>query len=186
MKVAYFPLALEPAQLLWLDSLPENIIDSWPTLRRLFIDNFQGVMTRAGTRHDLSQCKQNKNESLQEYTKCFFKKRTTIANISDDNIIDCFCQGLFYRFTFRDFECQRPWSIMELRDMMTKWAENEEQEMIAFQNALTTTMATRNPTTIEARSQETSQIKVENEGQTTTSQHSIALSVERNYPCKSN
>ena len=135
MKVAYFPLALEPAQLLWLDSLPENIIDSWPTLRRLFIDNFQGVMTRSGTRHDLSQCKQNKNESLQEYTKCFFKKRTTIANISDDNIIDCFCQGLFYRFTFRDFKCQRPRSIMELRDMMTKWAENEEQENDRFQKS---------------------------------------------------
>ena len=33
MKVAYFPLALEPTQLLWLDSLPENIVDSWRTLR---------------------------------------------------------------------------------------------------------------------------------------------------------
>ena len=56
-KVAYFPLALESAPLLWQDSLPEGVIDSWATLRRLFVDNFQGVMTRAGTRHDLSQCK---------------------------------------------------------------------------------------------------------------------------------
>jgi len=42
-KVAYFPLALEPTQLLWLDSLPPNSIDSWDTLRQLFIDSFQGV-----------------------------------------------------------------------------------------------------------------------------------------------
>ena len=85
MKVAYFPLALEPAQLLWLDSLPENIIDSWPILRRLFIDNFQGVMTRAGTRHDLSQCKQNKNESLRDYTKRFFEKQTRGSGIAHRN-----------------------------------------------------------------------------------------------------
>ena len=31
-KVSYFPLALETSQLLWLNSLPENIIDTWATL----------------------------------------------------------------------------------------------------------------------------------------------------------
>ena len=33
-KVAYFLLAPESAKLLWLDSLSENIMDSWETLRR--------------------------------------------------------------------------------------------------------------------------------------------------------
>ena len=88
---------------MWLDSLPENIIDSWPTLHRLFIDNFQGVMTHAGTRHDLSQCKQNKKESLRDYTKHFFKKCATVANITEDDIIDCYHKGLFDRYIFRDF-----------------------------------------------------------------------------------
>jgi hypothetical protein len=31
-----------------------NSIDSWEDLKRAFIDNFQGSMIRAGTRHDLS------------------------------------------------------------------------------------------------------------------------------------
>ena len=102
-KVAYFLLHLEPTQLLWLDSLPENIVDSWPTLRRLFIDNFQGVMTRAGTRHDLAQCKQNKNESLRDYMTRFFEKCATIANITKADVIDYYYQGLSDRYIFRDF-----------------------------------------------------------------------------------
>ena len=56
-KVAYFPLALESAQLLWLESLPPNSIHSWEDMRQVFIDNFQRVVTYAGTHHDLSQCK---------------------------------------------------------------------------------------------------------------------------------
>ena len=85
-------------------------------------------MTRAGTRHDLTQCKQNKNESLRHYTMHVFEKCATVANITEADVIDCYHQGLSDRYIIRDFGCQRPRSIMELRDMMTKWAKNEEQE----------------------------------------------------------
>jgi hypothetical protein len=47
-KVVYFPMALD---------LSNNSIDSWERLKKVFIDNFQGAITRAGTRHDLAQCK---------------------------------------------------------------------------------------------------------------------------------
>jgi hypothetical protein len=56
-KVVYFPMALDPALLTWLESLSNNSIDSWEWLKKVFIDNFQGAITRAGTRHDLAQCK---------------------------------------------------------------------------------------------------------------------------------
>jgi hypothetical protein len=56
-KVIYFPMALDPAPLTWLESLSNNLIDSWERLKKVFIDNFQGAITRAGTRHDLAQCK---------------------------------------------------------------------------------------------------------------------------------
>jgi hypothetical protein len=57
-KVVYFPMALNPAPLTWLESLSNDSIDSWEALKKVFIDNFQGAITRAGTRHDLAQCKQ--------------------------------------------------------------------------------------------------------------------------------
>jgi hypothetical protein len=56
-KVIYFPMALDPVPLTWLESLSNNSIDSWERLKKVFIDNFQGAITRAGTRHDLAQCK---------------------------------------------------------------------------------------------------------------------------------
>jgi hypothetical protein len=56
-KVIYFPMALDPAPLTWLESLSNNSIDSWERLKKVFIDNFQGAIARTGTRHDLAQCK---------------------------------------------------------------------------------------------------------------------------------
>jgi hypothetical protein len=81
---------LESAPVTWLESLKPNSIDSWEDLKRAFIDNFQGSMIRTGTRHDLSQFKQEMNETLRSYTRCFFKMRTTIANITDEDVIRCF------------------------------------------------------------------------------------------------
>jgi hypothetical protein len=56
-KVVYFPMALDPAPLSWLESLNNNSIDSWERLKKVFIDNFHGAIARAGTRHDLAQYK---------------------------------------------------------------------------------------------------------------------------------
>jgi hypothetical protein len=71
-------VALESAPLTWLERLKPNSIDSWEDLKRAFIDNFQGSMIIAGTRHDLSQVKQDMNEILRSYTRRFFETRATI------------------------------------------------------------------------------------------------------------
>jgi hypothetical protein len=47
-------MALESAQLTWLESLKLDSIDSREDLKNVFIDNFQGSMLWVGTRHDLS------------------------------------------------------------------------------------------------------------------------------------
>jgi hypothetical protein len=93
-KVVYFPIALDPAPLTWLESLSNNSIDSWKRLKKGFIDNFQGPITRVGTRHDLAQCKQECNELLWSYTRHFFDVRATIANILEEDIIDYFYNGI--------------------------------------------------------------------------------------------
>jgi hypothetical protein len=86
-KVVYFPMALDLAPLTWLESLNNNSIDSWEQLKKVFIDNFQGAIAHAGTRHDLAQCKQERNELLRSYTCCFFDVRATIANISEETLL---------------------------------------------------------------------------------------------------
>jgi hypothetical protein len=126
-KVIYFPMALDPAPLMWLESLSNNSIDYWERLKKVLIDNFQGAVTRAGTHHDLAQCKQERNELLRFYTCRFFDVRATIANISEEDIIDCFYNGITDPGIYRDFGRNRPKTVARLRDMMHDWSEQEEK-----------------------------------------------------------
>jgi hypothetical protein len=108
-------MVLDPALLTWLESLSNNSIDSWEGLKKVFIDNFQGAIARAGTHHDLAQCKQERNKLLRSYTHHFFDVRATIANISEEDIIDCFYNGLTDPGIYRDFRrSQKP-----LQDFVT-------------------------------------------------------------------
>jgi hypothetical protein len=85
-------------------------------------------MIRAGTHHDLSQVKQELNETLRSYTRCFFEMRATIANITDEDIIHCFQNGLFSKHTYHYFGHNRPTTAVKLRDMMARWADQEDEE----------------------------------------------------------
>ena len=58
--------------------------------------------------------------------------RATIANIADDDVIDCFHNGLTTQQLYRDFGRNRPRSVVALRDMMLGWADQEEQERDCF------------------------------------------------------
>ena len=92
-KVIYFPMALEPAPLTWLEGLKRDTIHSWEDLKALFIDNFQGSIHCPATRHNLRLCKQENGETLRSYLKRFFDTRATIANIAND---DCNEHGTNY------------------------------------------------------------------------------------------
>jgi hypothetical protein len=66
----------------------------------------------------LSQCKQEQNKTLRSYTPRFFETRATIANITDNIVIDCFQNGFYERHVFRDFEYNRPKTMVELHNIM--------------------------------------------------------------------
>jgi hypothetical protein len=112
------PMALQSFLLTWLESLKPDSIDSWEDLKETFINNFQGSMLRIGTHHDLSQVKQEENEILRSYTRRFFEMRTTIGNITDEDVIHFFQNSLGSKNIYRDFGRNRPKTIMELHDMM--------------------------------------------------------------------
>jgi hypothetical protein len=109
---------LESTPLTWLESLKPNSIDSWEDLKRAFTNNFQGSIIRAGTRHDVSQVKQEMNKTLRSYTQCFFEIRATIANITDEDVIHYFQNSLGSKNIYRNFGRNHPKTIVELHDMM--------------------------------------------------------------------
>jgi hypothetical protein len=72
------------------------------------------------------------NKILRSYTRRFFEIRATIANITDENVIRCFQNGLFSKHMYHDFECNRPTTIVELCNMMARWADQKDEENDRF------------------------------------------------------
>jgi hypothetical protein len=81
------------------------------------------VITRAGTRYDLAQCKQEHNELLWSYTHRFFHVRATIANISKEDIINYFYNGITNPGIYKDFGRNRAKTVAGLHDMMHDWSK---------------------------------------------------------------
>jgi hypothetical protein len=59
-------------------------------------------------------CKQEQEETIRSYVKCFFDTRTTIPNITDDNVIDYFQSGITVQSLYRDFGRNHPKTVVEL------------------------------------------------------------------------
>ena len=76
-------------------------------------------------------CKEEQGESIRSYVKRFFNTRATIPNIADDDIINYFQSGITVQSLYRDFGRNRPKTVVDLRDMMQRWAD-EEQEYNRF------------------------------------------------------
>ena len=119
-------MALEPVPLTWLESLARESIHSWDDLKKAFIDNFQGSLHRVVTRYALSMCKQEQSKSIRSYVKHFFDTRATIPNVANDDIINYFQSGITIQSLYRDFGRNRPKMVVQLRDMMQHWADEEE------------------------------------------------------------
>ena len=77
-------------------------------------------------------CKQEQGESIRSYVKRFFDTRATIPNVADDDVIDYFQSGITVQSLSHDFGRNRPKTVEELRDMMQRWADEEEQECNRF------------------------------------------------------
>jgi hypothetical protein len=128
-KVVYFLMALDPAPLTWLESLSNNSINSWEHLKKVFIDNFlmQGP-TLGPQERSLVQVLVTIFLSVsRNVTRSFFDVRATITNISEDDIIDCFNNGITDPGIYRDFGQNRPKTVAGLHDMMHDWSEQEEK-----------------------------------------------------------
>jgi hypothetical protein len=54
--------------------------------------------------------------------------RATIANISEEDIIDCFYNGISDPGIYRDFGRSRLKTVAGLRDMMHDWSEQEKKK----------------------------------------------------------
>src|SRR5688572_15004028 len=123
---------MELVPLTWLESLKPRTIDSWEDLTKAFTNNYAGSMTRPGNKIDLSQVKQKEGETLRDHLRRFFKKKATIVDILETDIIECFQNGLYDRRTYQDFGRRRPVTVKDLKIMVQQWVDEEDKERERF------------------------------------------------------
>ena len=85
---------MDPSPLTWLEAVPERSIDSWHALKKVFVNNFQGSSNRLDSKYALSSCKQRSDESMREYNRWFWEKKSTCVQLSECEVIDIFQEGM--------------------------------------------------------------------------------------------
>jgi hypothetical protein len=87
---------------------------------------------RAGEKRGVASAREARRGELEQRSgwgsmrgggaRCFFEMHTTIANITDEDVIRYFQNGLFSKHMYHDFGRNRPTTAVELRDTMARWA----------------------------------------------------------------
>jgi hypothetical protein len=63
------------------------------------------------------------NETLRSYTRHFFETCATITNITDEDVIRCFQNRLFLKYTYHNFS--RDWQV----EIKIKGNSNKENSL---------------------------------------------------------
>jgi hypothetical protein len=85
--ITNLPLYLGDSACTWLEHLPHEKINDWTDLRRVFIDNFQGMYMRPGKQWELRNCKKQPGKSRREYIRHFSKRCTELPSATDNDAI---------------------------------------------------------------------------------------------------
>jgi hypothetical protein len=95
LKVCLFSLSLTGTAFGWFSLLAPNSIDSWDQLEQKFQDHFfSGSYQLKLT--DLTSVRQNKEESVSDYLKCFKEVKNRCFNLplTDSDLADLAARGL--------------------------------------------------------------------------------------------
>jgi hypothetical protein len=127
----YFPLVMGKAPLLWLDKLPAECITSWATLSPLFTTNYQATYNRPGNTHHLARVRMRSDETLREYTNCYFENRNTLAGVKD-NVIAYYKKGITNIKLFKKIHEADAKTIGDLMAYIDKRVDTQDAVMHDF------------------------------------------------------
>jgi hypothetical protein len=128
----YFTLAMGKAPLLWLDNLPTECITSWATLSRLITTNYHMTYNQSSNTHHLARVRMRSDETLREYTNCYFENRNTLADVKDDDIITYYEKGITNIKLFEKIHEADAHTIGDLMAYVDKLVDTQDAVMHEF------------------------------------------------------
>ena len=96
IKLKAFPFSLQDVAKNWLYCLPLGSINTWETLKRLFLENFFPASRVAAIRKDIYGIRKQERENLHEYWERFKKLCASYPHhqINEHLLIQYFYEGL--------------------------------------------------------------------------------------------
>src|SRR3954468_8671616 len=90
LAARYLPLMMEGTCRQWINTLPQDSIDSWEEMRDAFVRHFECSYTRATTIEDLERCVQGPRESTRNWVQRWQELWYNAVGIHPDTAIHCF------------------------------------------------------------------------------------------------
>jgi hypothetical protein len=128
----YFPLVMSKAPLLWLDNLLAECITTWATLSHLFTTIYQATYNRPGNTHHLARVRMRRDETLREYTNCYFENRNTLTGVKDDDVIAYYKKGITNIKLFEKIHEANAHTIGDLMAYIDKLVDSQDAVMHDF------------------------------------------------------
>jgi hypothetical protein len=122
----YFPLLMGKVPLLWLDNFLVECITTRTTLSWLFTTNYQATYNHRGNTHHLARVRMRKDETLCEYTNCYFEHCNTLAGVKDEYVIAYYKKGVTNLKLFEKIHEADANTIADLRAYVDKLVDTQD------------------------------------------------------------
>jgi hypothetical protein len=129
------------APLLWLNNLPAECITSWATLSWLFTTNYQATYNHPDNTHHLARVQMRHDETLREYTNCYFENCNTLEGVKDEDVIAYYKKGVTNIKLFEKIHEADTHTIADLMAYIDKLVDTQDVVMHDFKENTTMTVA---------------------------------------------
>jgi hypothetical protein len=109
-----------------LNTLLDESIRSWGELESQFTRNFRSTYKRPASLEEVKACVQRKGEMLRSYIQCWSIIKNSSEDVSDEQAIDAFSEGLRRSDVVEEIGRTRPTTVAELMEQANKFADGED------------------------------------------------------------
>jgi hypothetical protein len=101
-------------------------------LSPLFTTNYQAIYNRPGNTHNLARVRMRRDETLREYTNCYFENRNTLAGVKDEDVIAYYKKGITNIKLFEKIHEADAHTIGDLMACVDKLVDTQDAVMHDF------------------------------------------------------
>jgi hypothetical protein len=110
----------------WLNTLPNESIESWGELENQFIRDFHSTYKRPASLEEVKACVQKRGETLRSYIQQWSVVKNSAEDVSNERAIDAFSASLRRSDLVEEIGRTRPATVAKLMEEANRFANEED------------------------------------------------------------